>query len=198
MKEPNSGVILNGESALLLFFKSVRFEQFILHQCRTFGHFHHAPLEDKEEDSIRASQSTTTSDEIYSKHECPTPKLVSKFLNFVEQILHVDEKASRRMGESFKSLPQMCTELFPAILSLSFDCADKQSRQIMSELAPDLNDYAQMFESLSNLFRCCLMTLKNYAYVTMTDNNAVYLSMLISSSHNLWNLSQDPCLVNQC
>ena len=91
----------------------------------------------------------------------------------------------------------MFTELFPAILSLSFDCTDKQSRQIMSELAPDLNDYAQMFESLSNLFRCCLMNLKNYAYVTMTDNNAIYISMLISSSHNLWTLNQDPCLVNQ-
>ena len=198
MKEQNSGVILNGESALLLFFKSVRFEQFVLQQCRTFGHFHHGPLDDKEDDSIRPLQSsTTTSDEICSKHECPTPKLVSKLLSFVEQIVDVDQKASHRMGESFKSLPQLCTELFPAFLSLSFDTTDSHARQIMSELAPDIGDYAKMFESLSSLFRVCLVNLENYAYVTMTDNNAIYLSMLISSTHHLWTLNQDPCLVNE-
>jgi hypothetical protein len=53
MVEPVSGVILNGESALLPFFRSFDFENFVVAQCRIFQHFHHAATDDREDDSIR-------------------------------------------------------------------------------------------------------------------------------------------------
>jgi hypothetical protein len=193
MRESVSRVILNGESALLLFFKSVRFEQFVLQQCRTFAHFHHAPNDDREDDSIRPSQSSTTEESTFSKHECPTPKVLSKLLNFIEQVLNVDQSATNRTGESFKSLPEICSDLFPAITSLAFDTADKQSRQIMSELAPDLRDYSELFRSLSSLLSCCLQYLGDFSYNSLVDNNTVYQSMIISSVHHLWTIRKDSC-----
>ena len=196
VKEPMSGVILNGESALLLFFRSSNFEQFQLQQFRTFEHFHHAPSNDHEDDSIRPSQSSTRDESTtFSKEECPTPKLMSKLLIFIEQVLIVDQSATKRTGEIFRSLPKLFSDNFPALTSLPFDTADKQSRAIMSQLAPDIRDYAKMFENLSNLLRRCLEIFGDFCTKSLSDNNAVCPSMLISSAHHLWTLKKDPNLV---
>ena len=196
MKEPVSGVILNGESALLLFFKSVGFEHFVLQQCRTFEHFHHAPVDDREDDSIRPSHCLTSEPgTIFLKDECPTPKLMSKLLKFVEQVLDVDEAATVRSGEKFRSIPSLFPELFQAFLSIIFDTADKHSRSIMSELASDVGDYSEMFESVSNFVRRCLETHGSNSFKAVVDNNATSQSMLISSVHHLSTIRKDPKLV---
>ena len=193
-----SGVILNGESALLLFFKSVGFEQFVLQQCRTFEHFHHVPVDDREDDSIRPSHSLTIEQgTTFSKDECPTPKLMSKLLQFVEQVLDADQIATNRSGEKFQSLPSLFPDLFPAFLSIIFDTADKHSRAIMSELASDTGDYSEMFGSVSNFLRRCLETHGSVSFRGLVDNNATSQSMLISSVHHLSTLRKDPKLVRK-
>jgi hypothetical protein len=193
VKEPFSGVVLNGESALLLFFKSVGFEQFVLQQCRTFEHFHHVPVDDREDDSIRPSQTTETT--LFSREECPTPKLMSKLIKFVEQILSVDQSATLRTGEKFQSLPKLFSDIFPALLSVIFDTADKHSRTIMSDLAPDVRDYSELFEKLSNFLRRCLENFRVVCFKALVDSNATNQSMLISSIHHLWTINKDSKLV---
>jgi len=193
-----SGVVLNGESALLLFFKSVGFEQFVLHQCRTFEHFHHVPADDREDDSIRPFHSLTNEPgTVFSRDECPTPKLMSKLLKFVQQVLDVDQIATSRSGEKFRSIPSLFPEVFQAFLSITFDTADKNSRTIMSELASDVGDYSGMFESLSYFVRRCLEIDGATSFKSLVDNNATSLSMLISSVHHLSTIRKDPKLVRK-
>ncbi len=140
VKEAVSGIIINGESALKIFFTAANFEDFIVKECRTFEHFHHVPIDDREDDSIRPSQhSNSESESLLAKRECPTPKFLSRLIHFVETVLVVDQSASKRMRESFQSFPQMYSKLLPALSSLAFDTADKMNQSIMAELAPGMS-----------------------------------------------------------
>jgi len=81
VKEPVSGIIINGESALNIFFKSLHFDDFVVKECRTFEHCHHVPIDDREDDSIRPSQHSSSDNEsLFSKRECPTPKFLSRLV----------------------------------------------------------------------------------------------------------------------
>ena len=142
VKEAVSGIIINGESALKIFFTSLNFEDFVVKECRTFEHCHHVPIDDREDDSIRPSQHSNSENEsLLSKRECPTPKFLSRLIRFVETVLVVDQSASKRMKESFLSFPHMFSKVLPALLSLAFDTADKMNQNIMSELASGMSHY---------------------------------------------------------
>lgn len=187
-EERVSKVVIRGESAILLFFNSSRFEEFVVRQFRLFAHFHNPNIDDREDDSIRPSQSSASEDPTTSwpRSECPTPVVVSGLLSFIEQVLLVDQSASLRMNESIQSLPVLFSSGLQPILGLAFDASDQHSHQIMSELAQSPNDYALMFQSLSNLLCSCLVHLNDMAFNALKDNNATCQSMLVSSTHHLW------------
>jgi len=89
----------------------------------------------------------------------PTGFLIANLLNFVEKIVALDATATARMGEPVISLPLLFNDLFPVILSLSFDVSDPQSEKMMSVYPNAFDDYVEIFESLSSVLQSFLSLL---------------------------------------
>lgn len=77
-------------------------------------------------------------------------------LNFIEQVVSLDDRASRRIGDPVSTFPRLFEEHFSVVLSLSFDVSDPQSVEVISAYRNATEDYIEMFDSLSSLLQSAL------------------------------------------